>query len=225
MPPSTPLPQSSSLPSLQDDDESTRNRNDNAHQEKTSTTNITDNKQLSNKKIIAKSVKDDNGGIVVDSDGDGISSLTEGLGSVTIISSSRKDALQSDSIIVTKPQSPPLPSQPIPEAIHQIATLLASNKYTNIVVLTGAGISVSAGIPDFRSPNTGLYDNLAKYNLPYPEAVFDLSYYKHNPEPFIQLACELWPGICHSPTITHSFIALLERKGVLLRNYTQNIEF
>jgi NAD-dependent SIR2 family protein deacetylase len=201
-----------------------KNRNDNA-QEKTSSTNITDNKQLSNKKIIAKSVKDDNGGIVVDSDGDGISSLTEGLGSVTI-SSSRKDNLQrSDSIIVTKPQSSPLvQSQPIPEAIQQIATLLASFKYTNIVVLTGAGISVSAGIPDFRSPNTGLYDNLAKYNLPYPEAVFDLSYYKSNPGPFIQLACELWPGICHSPTITHSFIALLERKGVLLRNYTQNID-
>jgi len=37
------------------------------------------------------------------------------------------------------------------------------------------------------------------------------------------LASELWPGK-HSPTITHSFIALLERKGVLLRTYTQNID-
>ena len=34
--------------------------------------------------------------------------------------------------------------------------------------MTGAGISVSAGIPDFRSPKTGLYANLQKYNLPSP---------------------------------------------------------
>jgi NAD-dependent SIR2 family protein deacetylase len=211
--------------------ESTK-KNGNDHAQKTSTsTTITDNKQLSNKRIIAINVKDDNAGNVLD-DVDGISSLTEGLGSVAI--SSRKDDPQSSSSLATAttpttatqttPSPPPSPPQPIPEAIQQIATLLASNKYTNIIVLTGAGISVSAGIPDFRSPNTGLYDNLAKYKLPYPEAVFDLSYYKSNPEPFIQLACELWPGICHSPTITHSFIALLERKGLLLRNYTQNID-
>lgn len=40
--------------------------------------------------------------------------------------------------------------------------------------MTGAGVSVACGIPDFRTPGTGLYDNLKKYNLPYPEAVFDI---------------------------------------------------
>ena len=26
----------------------------------------------------------------------------------------------------------------------------------------------------FRSPGSGLYDNLHKYDLPYPEAIFDV---------------------------------------------------
>lgn len=37
---------------------------------------------------------------------------------------------------------------------------------------TGAGLSTAAGIPDFRSPDTGIYANLARLDLPYPEAVF-----------------------------------------------------
>ena len=36
----------------------------------------------------------------------------------------------------------------------------------------------AAGIPDFRSPGTGLYDNLQKYNLPNPMAIFELGYFK-----------------------------------------------
>ena len=45
---------------------------------------------------------------------------------------------------------------------------LKQNKFKKIVIATVAGISVSAGIPDFRSPKTGLYANLQKYDLPDP---------------------------------------------------------
>ncbi len=76
---------------------------------------------------------------------------------------------------------------------------------------------------DFRTPGTGLYDNLQTYNLPTPESVFDLLYFKENPKPFYTLAKDLYPGR-FKPTLTHHFIKLLSDRGMLLRNYTQNID-
>ena len=105
-----------------------------------------------------------------------------------------------------------------------LARWIQQGEVSNILVLSGAGVSCSAGIPDFRTPGTGLYDNLAKYNLPYPEAVFDINFYRRNSGPFVSLASEIWPGLRHSPTLTHSFVKLLDDKGLLLRNYTQNID-
>ncbi|XP_042864065.1 NAD-dependent protein deacetylase sirtuin-3-like isoform X2 [Penaeus japonicus] len=56
-----------------------------------------------------------------------------------------------------------------------------------ILVMAGAGMSTPSGIPDFRSPGTGLYDNLQKYNLPYPEAIFDIHYFMMDQRPFLTL--------------------------------------
>ncbi|XP_028398493.1 NAD-dependent protein deacetylase sirtuin-2-like isoform X2 [Dendronephthya gigantea] len=104
-----------------------------------------------------------------------------------------------------------------------IAKYIQTGKCQNIVTMAGAGISTSAGIPDFRSPGSGLYDNLQQYNLPYPEAIFDISFFRSNPEPFFKLAKELYPGN-FKPTTCHYFLHLLNEKGLLLRHYTQNID-
>jgi len=108
-------------------------------------------------------------------------------------------------------------------SLKGVAEFIASDKCQNIIVMTGAGISTAAGIPDFRSPGTGLYSQLEKYNLPHPQAIFELDYYKENPEPFCMLAKEMWPGN-YNPTISHHFLCLLEKKGLLLRSFTQNID-
>ncbi|KAF7298738.1 NAD-dependent protein deacetylase [Mycena indigotica] len=70
---------------------------------------------------------------------------------------------------------------------------------------------------------SGLYANLARLRLPYPEAVFDIGFFRKNPEPFYTLAHELYPGKFR-PTITHSFIRLLAQRNLLHMCFTQNID-
>ena len=107
--------------------------------------------------------------------------------------------------------------------LEGVAAIIKEGRCKNIIVMSGAGVSTSAGIPDFRTPGTGLYDNLAKYNLPEPTAVFNIDFFRENPAPFYQLAKELFPGQ-YKPTPTHNFIRLLHDRGLLLRCFTQNID-
>lgn len=106
-------------------------------------------------------------------------------------------------------------------SLDHVCKLISTCK--NILVLTGAGVSVSAGIPDFRSSD-GIYRRLRdEFGMPTPECMFDKEYFNRNPQPFFSFAHELWPGR-FNPTPCHRFIALLEKRGQLLRNYSQNID-
>ncbi|KAJ5739911.1 NAD-dependent protein deacetylase hst2-1 [Penicillium manginii] len=108
-------------------------------------------------------------------------------------------------------------------SMEAVAKYIKQNDVKRIVLMVGAGISTSAGIPDFRSPDTGLYANLAFLDLEEPEDVFDIEFFRENPKPFYALAHELYPGKFR-PTIAHSFIKLLYDKGMLLKHFTQNID-
>ncbi|XP_028585225.2 NAD-dependent protein deacetylase sirtuin-1 [Podarcis muralis] len=93
-----------------------------------------------------------------------------------------------------------------------------------IIVLTGAGVSVSCGIPDFRSRD-GIYARLAVDfpDLPDPQAMFDIDYFRKDPRPFFKFAKEIYPGQ-FQPSLCHKFIALMDKEKKLLCNYTQNID-
>ncbi|XP_074086763.1 NAD-dependent protein deacetylase sirtuin-3, mitochondrial isoform X2 [Macrotis lagotis] len=108
-------------------------------------------------------------------------------------------------------------------SLQEIAELIRTKACQRVVVMVGAGISTPSGIPDFRSPGSGLYSNLEQYDLPYPEAIFELDFFFYNPKPFFTLAKELYPGN-YRPNLAHYFLRLLHDKGLLLRLYTQNID-
>lgn len=93
----------------------------------------------------------------------------------------------------------------------------------NIIFFTGAGVSTNCGLPDFRGEK-GLYSYVeSKYNLPYPEAIFELDYFNRNPKPFFKLSRELLNSNVQ-PSKTHNFITWLEQSGKLSLVVTQNID-
>lgn len=118
--------------------------------------------------------------------------------------------------------------QSFDKTFEGVARLLQGKK--NIVVLVGAGISVSCGIPDFRSMGTGLYSqlDLEDLGLSCPEDLFDLSFFQDEPGPFYAFAKNLYypkgEDVKVEPSDSHKLLALLEQRKMLLRIYSQNID-
>ena len=117
---------------------------------------------------------------------------------------------------------------------EQLFQDLAKGKFQNIVVLTGAGVSTAAGIPDYRSPGNGLFDMLKRTFcrrfpavLDTPEILFSRQFVDTHPDVWRD---EIWP-LAHEkivqglePTLTHRFCAWLHGQGWLRRVYTQNVD-
>jgi NAD-dependent deacetylase len=87
------------------------------------------------------------------------------------------------------------------------------------VALTGAGISTPSGIPDFRSPRSGLWE---RYD---PAEVASIYGFRHNPERFYDWIRPLVHTILEAqPNPAHIALARLERIGKLKCVITQNID-
>lgn len=101
--------------------------------------------------------------------------------------------------------------------LARAAELLSSSHHA--IALTGAGISTPSGIPDFRSPGSGLWQHND------PMEVASLSVFRYHPERFFQWVRPLARDILEAePNAAHRALATLEQAGVLHGVITQNID-
>lgn len=101
--------------------------------------------------------------------------------------------------------------------IRKAVKLILTSKH--VVVLTGAGSSSPSGIPDFRSPEDGLW------NLYSPMEVASLSTFRYNPEKFFEWLRPLASQMRNAkPNPSHYAFAELEQGGYIHTTITQNID-
>ncbi len=87
------------------------------------------------------------------------------------------------------------------------------------VALTGAGISVPSGIPDFRSPGSGLWENVD------PMEVAHIESFQRDPERFWSFYGQRFQTLEDTrPNRAHEVLAELEGAGMLDAVITQNID-
>ena len=89
----------------------------------------------------------------------------------------------------------------------------------SVVALTGAGISVPSGIPDFRTPRTGLWENVDPMEVAHIDAFHEdpVRFWSFYGERFASLEGKL-------PNGAHGVLARMEEMGVLDGVITQNID-
>jgi len=103
------------------------------------------------------------------------------------------------------------------ELMQQAAQLLAQAQHA--VALTGAGLSTPSGIPDFRTQDTGLWEN---YD---PMEIATLQVFRRRPADFFKwirvLARQMFDA---QPNPAHYALAELQQAGCLPHIITQNID-
>jgi NAD-dependent deacetylase len=101
--------------------------------------------------------------------------------------------------------------------IERLAALVRSAR--SVVALTGAGISVPSGIPDFRSPDTGLWRHVD------PMQVAHIDAFQRDPVRFWSFYSERFATLgAKQPNAAHRALVALERAGMLDAVITQNVD-
>jgi NAD-dependent deacetylase len=104
-----------------------------------------------------------------------------------------------------------------PVAVDRLASLV--REAGTVVALTGAGVSVPSGIPDFRSPGTGLWENVD------PMEVAHIDAFRADPVRFWQFYGRRFQTLeGKEPNGAHRVLAALEASGRLEAVVTQNID-
>ena len=96
------------------------------------------------------------------------------------------------------------------------------NESRNIVVFTGAGISVPSGIPDFRSAD-GIYNQKTNFSAS-PEDIISHSFFMSHTEDFYTFYKDKMCYPKAEPNAAHKYFADLEKKGKNVIVVTQNID-
>jgi NAD-dependent deacetylase len=100
---------------------------------------------------------------------------------------------------------------------ERVAQLL--NDADRAVVLTGAGVSVPSGIPDFRSPGKGLWENVD------PMEVAHIDAWRRDPDRFWSFYGDRFASLIDKrPNDAHLALAELERRGLIRAVITQNVD-
>jgi NAD-dependent deacetylase len=98
-----------------------------------------------------------------------------------------------------------------------LADLLAASE--RAVVLTGAGISVPSGIPDFRSPGTGMWEGVDPMEVAHVDA------WRRDPDRFWRFYGARFASLVDKrPNRAHAVVAQLERGGRVRATITQNVD-